>query len=58
MEDGNSENKQAPKVEESPELKADRDDALGYTREQIDIEPKKPAAKKSKLKPKKRKFRK
>ncbi len=47
----NEEKKSQEETEET--LKTDRDDALGYTREQIDIASEKPAAKKGKLKLKK-----
>jgi hypothetical protein len=45
------------KPEEVPELRADRDDALGYSREQFDFEDEKskPAVKKKKSKKTKRK---
>jgi hypothetical protein len=47
------ENEEKKTQEETEEvLKTDRDDSLGYTHEQIDVEPQKPAAKKSRLKSK------
>lgn len=49
MESKDPKEKQPPKVEEAPELRADRDDALGYSREQFDFKPA-PAKKTSKQK--------
>lgn len=37
MEEKNAENKQPSLSNEVPELRADRDDALGYSREQFDF---------------------
>ncbi len=52
--------KEEKKSQEETEevLKADRDDSLGYTHEQIDIPSKTPAAKKRKLKLRKSKSKK
>ncbi len=58
MENTESEDKQTKDEEVIEDLKTDRDDALGYSREQIEIEPKKSVAKKGKPKPKKRKAKK
>ena len=58
MENTNKEGKPTTDEEVIEELKTDRDDSLGYSHEQIDIRPEKPAMKKKKLKPKKRKAKK
>jgi len=58
VENTDKESKPTTDEEVIEELKTDRDDSLGYSHEQIDIEPKKPAAKKAKPKAKKRKTKK
>lgn len=58
MENTGKEGKPTTDEEVIEELKTDRDDSLGYSHEQIDIEPKKRSVKRSKQKPKKRKTRK
>lgn len=55
MENTDKEGKPTTDEEVIEELKTDRDDSLGYSHEQLEIEPKKPVAKKAKSKPKKRK---
>ena len=48
-------NKNTGSDETAPELKQDRDDALGYSRQEFEIKPEKPVKAKQKLTKKKRK---
>ena len=50
-----NQNKDTKPNETAPELKQDRDDSLGYSRQEFEIEPEKPPKAKKKLVKKKRK---